>query len=209
MAVTGGNRAQPIRDLSVGFAGGLVALVAAVLARAASDTVLLSQIAVDAVSFIMPATWFSYLLDKFEGDAKPLLYGVLLAAQLLAYALIAAGAAAISRRVPRALTVPLRGSLTTAMSIVLQLAAAVPLVAFTPAAHPATGWPQYTLVAAAVSAVFALATEGFRVWWFPRPVPLEAASPAGPLVSRRLFLRWGSGMAAGCRRQPHRVARCS
>ncbi len=99
VAVTGAGRAQPIRDLSVGFAGGLVALVAAVIARAASDTVLLAQIAVDAVSFIMPATWFSYLLDKLEGDAKPLLYGVLLAAQLLAYALIAVGAAAVSRRV--------------------------------------------------------------------------------------------------------------
>jgi DMSO/TMAO reductase YedYZ molybdopterin-dependent catalytic subunit len=173
-----------------------VALVAAVIARAAFDTVLLAQISVDAVSFIMPVTWFSYLLDKLEGDAKPLLYGVLLAAQLLAYALIAGGAAAISRDVPRALTVPLRGSLTTAMSITLQLAVAVPLIAFTPAAQPATGWPQYILVSAAVSAVFALATEGFRVWWFPRPVPLEAASLSGPLVSRRLFLRWGSGMAA-------------
>jgi DMSO/TMAO reductase YedYZ molybdopterin-dependent catalytic subunit len=194
--VTGDGRTQPIRDLSVGFAGGLVALVAAVIARATSDTVLLAQIAVDAVSFIMPANWFSYLLDKFEGDAKPLLYGVLLAAQLLAYALIAAGAAAISRRVPGVLTVPLRGSLTAAMSITLQLAAAASLVIFTPAAQPATGWLQYTLVATAVSTVFAITAEGFRVWWFPRPAALEAASPAGRLVSRRLFLRWGSGMAA-------------
>ena len=196
MAVTGGNRTQLAGDLLVGFGGGLVALVAAIAARAAFDTVLLAQMVVDGLTFLLPTAWFSYLLDRFQGNGKPLLFGGLLVTQLLAYALIAVVSAAVSRHAPKALAGTLRWSLATATALTLQLAAAALLVAFAAAARPPDGWLQYTSVAVTVSAAFGLATEGFRLWLFPKPAMRKAVARSGSPISRRLFLRQGTGLAA-------------
>jgi DMSO/TMAO reductase YedYZ molybdopterin-dependent catalytic subunit len=195
VAVSSGAREQLERDLLAGFVGGLAALVADAIARTVFGTVILAQIAVDAASSILPTSWFGYLLDQFQSDAKPLLYGGVLAGELLAYVVIACLAAALSRRAPEPLERIVRLSLAIVMALTVQVAAATLLVAFTDAAPPPDGWPAYIGVAGGVSAAFGLGMEGFRLWFFMQPATREAAEPSGRHISRRRLLRQGSSLA--------------
>jgi DMSO/TMAO reductase YedYZ molybdopterin-dependent catalytic subunit len=195
LAVRSGARRQLARDLFAGFVGGLAALVGDAIARTAFGTVILAQIAVDAASSILPTSWFGYLLDQLQRDAKPLLYSGVLAGELLAYVIIACLAATLARRAPEPLERAVRLCLAIGMALTAQVAAATLLVAFTDATPPPDGWAAYIGVAGGVSAAFGLGTEGFRLWFFTEPATREVPESGGRLISRRRLLRQGSGLA--------------
>ena len=185
-----------------GFVGGVVAVAGSLLLRSTLGTATLAEVVTDASTFALGPERFSYLLDQFGADAKPLLFLGVVGGQLALYCGVATivGVAILLWRSSagdsRTLTAVGHVYAATAQAALVATALLITsggMIATTPADLPSrTGWPEFVLAIIGMGVAYGIVTELLRLDLRRSTTDEEGSST----FSRRSFLRGAAGLAA-------------